>query len=151
LLSSEDGQPLASPLPGQFVVVRVRTGTDTPPLSRSYSLSDAPGTDHYRVSVKEEAHGAVSGYLKRNVKIGDSLDVSAPRGSFIRQEDDAPVVLLSAGVGAPRVLAMLHAMAPSGTPRPVWWLFGARNREDPPFAAKTRRLVSALPAAKSYI
>jgi ferredoxin-NADP reductase/MOSC domain-containing protein YiiM len=151
LLSSEDGQPLAAPLPGQFVVVRVRTGTDSPPLSRSYSLSDAPGTDHYRVSVKEEAHGAVSGYLKRNVQVGDALDVSAPRGAFILQQDDAPVVLLSAGVGATPVLAMLHAMAASGTTRPVWWLFGARNREDHPFAAETRRLVSALSGAKSYI
>jgi ferredoxin-NADP reductase len=151
LLASEDGKPLAAARPGQFVVLRVRTEPDSPPLLRSYSLSDAPSTDHYRVSVKEEVHGAVSGYLKRKVQVGDVLEVSAPRGNFILQQDDDPVVLLSAGVGATPVLAMLHALASAGTTRPVWWLFGARNREDHPFAAEARKLVNVLPSAKSYI
>ncbi len=150
-LASADGKPLAAAHPGQFVVLRVRTKPDSPPLLRSYSLSDAPSSDHYRVSVKEEWHGEVSGYLKRTVQVGDVLEVSAPRGSFILQQDDDPVVLLSAGVGATPVLAMLHALASAGTTRPVWWLFGARNREDHPFAAETRRLVNVLPGAKSYI
>jgi ferredoxin-NADP reductase/MOSC domain-containing protein YiiM len=150
-LASQDGKPLAAAHPGQFVVLRVRTEPDSPPLLRSYSLSDAPSTDHYRVSVKEETHGVVSGYLKRKVQVGDVLEVSAPRGNFILQQGDDPVVLLSAGVGATPVLAMLHALASAGTTRPVWWLFGARNREDHPFAAEARRLVSVLPSAKSYI
>jgi ferredoxin-NADP reductase/MOSC domain-containing protein YiiM len=150
-LASGDGKPLAAARPGQFVVLRVRTEPDSPPLFRSYSLSDAPSTDHYRVSVKQELHGAVSGYLKTRVQVGDVLEVSAPRGSFILQQDDDPVVLLSAGVGATPVLAMLHALASAGTTRPVWWLFGARNREDHPFAAEARRLVNVLPSAKSYI
>lgn len=151
LLSSEDGGPLTDALPGQFVVLRIRTRPDSPPILRSYSLSGAPGTGRYRISVKEEAHGAVSGYLKNNLRVGDLLEVSAPRGNFILQQDNAPVVLLSAGVGATPVLAMLHALASSGTTRPIWWLFGARNREDHPFAAEIRRLLSILPNAKSYL
>lgn len=150
-LSSEDGKPLAAARPGQFVVLRVRTEPDSPPLLRSYSLSDAPSSDHYRVSVKEELHGAVSGYLKGKVHTGDVLEVSAPRGSFILQQDDDPVVLLSAGIGATPVLAMLHGLASAGTTRRVWWLFGARNREDHPFATEARELIKALPNAKSYV
>jgi ferredoxin-NADP reductase/MOSC domain-containing protein YiiM len=150
-LTSGDGKPLAAARPGQFVVLRVRTGPDSPPLLRSYSLSDAPSTDHYRVSIKEELHGAVSGYLKRTARTGEVLDVTAPRGNFILLQDDDPVVLLSAGVGATPVLAMLHALASEGATRSVWWLFGARNGEDHPFAAEARELVKALPSAKSYI
>lgn len=150
-LISEDGKALADALPGQFVVLRIRTRPDSPPLLRSYSLSNAPGAGHYRVSVKEETHGVVSGYLKNNVRVGDLLDVSAPRGSFKLQQDNDPVVLLSAGVGATPVLAMLHALASARTTRPVWWLFGARNREDHPFAAEVRRLLSALHNGKSYV
>jgi ferredoxin-NADP reductase/MOSC domain-containing protein YiiM len=150
-LTSGDGEPLAAARPGQFVVLRVRTEPDSPPLLRSYSLSDAPSADHYRVSVKEELHGAVSGYLMRKVRTGDVLEVSAPRGNFILQQDDGPVVLLSAGVGATPVLAMLHALASAGTSRPVWWLFGAHSGEDHPFAAEARGLVKALPSAKSYV
>ncbi|MGA7625590.1 MAG: 3-alpha domain-containing protein [Candidatus Acidiferrales bacterium] len=149
--TSEDGKPLAAARPGQFVVLRARTEPDSPPLLRSYSLSDVPSTDHYRVSVKEELHGALSGYLKRKVQTGDLLDVSAPRGNFILQPNEDPVVLLSAGIGATPVLAMLHALASAGAARPVWWLFGARNREDHPFAAEARGLVKALPSAKSYV
>ena len=151
LLASGDGEPLAAARPGQFVVLRVGTEPDSPPLLRSYSLSNAPSTDHYRVSVKEEPHGEVSGYLKRKAQTGDVLDVSAPRGSFVLQQDDDAVVLLSAGVGATPVLAMLHALASAGATRPVWWLFGARNGEDHPFAAEVRGLVKALPSAKSYV
>ena len=151
LLTSGDDKPLAAARPGQFVVLRVRTEPDSPALLRSYSLSDAPSTDHYRVSVKEELHGAVSGYLKRKVQTGDALDISAPRGNFILQQGDDPVVLLSAGVGATPLLAMLHALASAGAPRPVWWLFGARNREDHPFASEVRALLKALPSAKSYV
>jgi ferredoxin-NADP reductase/MOSC domain-containing protein YiiM len=151
LLTSADGRPLAEALPGQFVVVRVRPRPDSPPLLRSYSLSDAPSTDHYRVSVKEEIHGAVSGYLKNTVRAGDVLDVCAPRGNFVLQRDNDPVILLSAGVGATPVLAMLHALAAARTTSPVWWLFGARNGDDHPFAAEARGLLSVLPNAKSYV
>jgi ferredoxin-NADP reductase/MOSC domain-containing protein YiiM len=150
-LASEDGKPLARALPGQFVVLRIRTEPDSQPLLRSYSLSDAPSADHYRVSVKAELHGAVSSYLKQEVRTGDLLDVSAPRGNFILHQDNDPVVLLSAGIGATPVLAMLHALASAGATRPIWWLFGARNREDHPFAAEARGLLNVLPSAKSYI
>lgn len=151
LLTSGDGKPLAAPRPGQFVVLKVRTEPDSPALLRSYSLSDAPSTDHYRVSVKEEVHGAVSGYLKSKVQAGDVLEVTAPRGNFLLQQSDDPVVLLSAGVGATPVLAMLHALVSAGATRPVWWLFVAHNREDHPFAAEARGLLKALPSARSYV
>jgi ferredoxin-NADP reductase len=61
------------------------------------------------------------------------------------------VVLLSAGVGATPVLAMLHALAEEASPREVWWLFGARNREDHPFADEARSLVQRLPRGKKCI
>jgi ferredoxin-NADP reductase len=61
------------------------------------------------------------------------------------------VVLLSAGVGATPVLAMLHALAHESSPREVWWLFGARNRDDHPFAEESKNLVRSLARGKSYI
>jgi ferredoxin-NADP reductase len=61
------------------------------------------------------------------------------------------VVLLGAGVGATPVLAMLHALNSENSPRAVWWQFGARNRDDHPFAEESRKLIEALPGARSYI
>jgi ferredoxin-NADP reductase/MOSC domain-containing protein YiiM/ferredoxin len=150
-LVAADGRPLAAALPGQFIVLRVQPKPDGPALLRNYSLSDLPATDHYRVSIKQEINGAASTYLHTQVRVGDMVDVAAPRGNFTLQPGDKPVVLLSAGVGATPVLAMLHALANAISAREVWWLFGARNREDHPFAEESRNLVQALPRAKSYI
>jgi ferredoxin-NADP reductase/MOSC domain-containing protein YiiM len=151
VLVPADEQPLAAALPGQFVVLRLRPQPDAPPLLRNYSLSDTPGTDHYRVSVKQEAHGAASTYVHNQVQVGDVLEVSAPRGTFTFRQGLSPVVLLSAGVGATPVLAMLHALAAQASPREVWWLFGARNRDEHPFGQESRRLLQTLPHSRSYI
>jgi ferredoxin-NADP reductase len=118
---------------------------------RNYSLSDLPSDDHYRVSVKLEENGAASIYLHTHVGVGDVLDVAAPRGAFTLSPDGKKVVLISAGVGATPVLAMLHALAGEASPREIWWLYGARNREDHPFAEETLNLIKSLPSAKSYV
>ena len=151
ILVPADGRPLVAAEPGQFVVLRLRPKPDAPPLLRSYSLSDAPSADHYRVSIKQELNGVASTYLHSHVQVGDVLDISAPRGVFTLRAGDRPIVLLSAGVGATPVLAMLHALAAGASPRQVWWLYGARNRDDHPFAHESRGLVHALPHTRSRI
>ena len=150
-MQSPDGQPLPSALPGQYVVVRLQPSAGGRPLFRSYSLSGPESTERYRISVKIEPNGAAGTYLHEHVRVGDTLDVSAPRGSFILQSGDRPVVLLSAGIGATPVLAMLHALAATRSTRPVWWLHGARDGQHHPFAAEVRRLMRALPHGRSYV
>lgn len=151
VLVAGDSRPLVAALPGQFVVLRMRPKPDNPPLLRNYSLSDLPATDHYRISIKQELNGLASTFLHKEVSVGDLLDVAAPRGSFTLKSGDSPVVLFSAGVGATPVLAMLHALAQENSPREVWWLFGARNREDHPFADESKTLVRSLIRGKSCI
>src|ERR1051326_5990282 len=50
---------LPQALPGQFLVIRLRTTPEGPMLLRNYSMSGMPGADVYRISVKREAHGVV--------------------------------------------------------------------------------------------
>jgi ferredoxin-NADP reductase/MOSC domain-containing protein YiiM len=150
-LTSLDGTPLATPLPGQFIVLRLRTDPAAAPLLRSYSLSGAPAADHYRISVKHEEHGAVSGYLCQRVHAGDCLEASAPRGAFTLKSNERPVVLLSAGVGVTPVLAMLHALAVTGSKREVWWLYGARNHAEHPFVRECEELLRRLPRSCRYV
>ena len=135
--------------PGQYLTVRVRPAADAPPLVRSYSLSAVPDERGYRISVKRE--GAASRYLHDRVKVGDLLDVAAPRGSFVLRGGTRAVVLISAGVGATPVLAMLHALADEHAARPVWWLHGARNREEHAFAGEVDQLLAALPGSHRLV
>ena len=151
VLEPGDGNPLIVPLPGQFVVLRLRPKADAPSVLRSYSLSDLPDASRYRVSIKEEPHGIASTYVSTQVRAGDVLDVSAPRGAFTLRQGDLPVVLLSAGVGATPVMAMLHVLAAHSSPRQVWWIYGARNHLDHPFAREVRELLVKLPRARSHV
>jgi ferredoxin-NADP reductase len=151
VLASADGEPLAAALPGQFVVLRLHMQSGAPPVLRSYSLSDLPSTGHYRVSIKQEEEGLGSTYLRTRIKPGSNLEVSAPRGSFTLRSGSEPVVLLSAGVGVTPVLAMLHALAAEKSRQPVWWLYGARNREEHPFREESRALLQQLKHGHSYI
>jgi ferredoxin-NADP reductase/MOSC domain-containing protein YiiM len=146
-----DGQPLRTALPGQYVVVRLQRTADGPPLFRSYSLSGPVSSERYRISVKIETNGAAGAYLREHVRVGDALDVSSPRGSFILQSGERPVVLLSAGIGATPLLAMLYALAASRSTRQVLWLHGARDRQHHPFAAEVQRLMPALMHGRRYV
>ena len=150
-MQSADGQPLPMPLPGQYVVLRLQRTVGEAPLFRCYSLSNVPSSERYRISVKVEPNGAAGTYLRDQIRVGDSLDVSSPRGSFILQSGDGPVVLLSAGIGATPVLAMLHVLAAAGSSRQILWLHAARDGQHHPFAAEIRRLMLALPNGRSFI
>jgi ferredoxin-NADP reductase/MOSC domain-containing protein YiiM len=151
LLEPADGQPLTAALPGQFVMVRLRIAPNAPVLLRSYSLSGEPSAERYRVSVKREVQGAAGAYIDEELQVGDVLDTSAARGSFTLRPGDGPVVLLSAGIGATPVLAMLHALALAGSAREIWWLHGARRRAEHPFAEEARALLEALAHGHSHI
>jgi ferredoxin-NADP reductase/MOSC domain-containing protein YiiM/ferredoxin len=150
-MQSSNGQPLPTPLPGQYVVLRLQRTASGPPLFRSYSLSGPPSTERYRIGVKIEPNGAAGTYLRDHVRVGDALDATSPRGSFILQSGERPVVLLSAGIGATPVLAMLHALAAARSMRQVLWLHGARDWQHHPFAAEVRRLMLALTHGRSYV
>jgi ferredoxin-NADP reductase len=151
ILTSPDGGPLPTPLPGQFLVLRLQPDLEAAPLLRSYSLSGAPAGDHYRISIKQEEHGVASRYLHNRIRAGDCLEVSAPRGAFILKSGEQPVVLLSAGVGITPVLAMLHALVATGSKREVWWLYAARNRAEHPFVRECDELLRQLPRSCRYI
>ncbi|MFF4554369.1 MOSC domain-containing protein [Streptomyces sp. NPDC001422] len=150
-LGAEDGTPLPPALPGQFISVRMQPLPLDPPVIRSYSLSAAPGAAEYRISVKQEPQGVGSSYLHQHVAVHDSLEVAAPRGSFILTKSTRPLVLISAGVGVTPVLAMLHSLAAKSDPRAVWWVHGARDGREHPFAKEVRALLERLPASHQHV
>jgi ferredoxin-NADP reductase/MOSC domain-containing protein YiiM len=151
ILSPIDGQRLALFQAGQFIVLRLHLDPDKSPVLRSYSLSDLPAADHFRISVKNELNGLGSSFLCNRTREGDVLDISAPRGSFTLPPGRTPVVLLSAGVGATPVMSMLHTLAAERSPRQIWWIYGARNRLDHPFAEESRSLLKQLSRGRGYI
>jgi ferredoxin-NADP reductase len=144
-LEDPAGAPLPPARPGQYLTLRIQS------VLRNYSLSGPPGAGYYRITVKRERDGSASGYLHTRLAVGDPLDVAAPRGTFILDRTDAPVLLISAGIGATPVLAMLHALAEEHSDREIWWLHGARSRDDHCFAGEARALLASLANVRTRV
>ena len=143
-LTDPDGSPLPAARAGQYLTLRI-PDLGRPAPVRSYSLSSTPGADSYRISVKHERHGTVSGYLTGSVRPGAVLDVAAPRGDFVLDHGSGPVLLISAGIGVTPVLSMLHDLAARRSEREVWWIHGDRGPREQALAVETGDLLTALP------
>lgn len=150
-LKPEDGQKIASYLPGQYLTVKVKPEDSEYTHLRHYSLSDAPGKDYYRISVKKEEHGVVSSYLHNSVHAGDTLQVSAPAGDFTLQTSDKPVVLISGGVGVTPMLSMLNTIVQTQPEREVTFIHGALNSSVHAFKEEVAQLTNENSKIKSYV
>ncbi|MFL6100093.1 MAG: MOSC domain-containing protein [Actinomycetales bacterium] len=142
-LVPDDGERLSRPRAGQYITVRASEAGDPAP-ARSYSLSSDPGAEEYRITVKREPYGVMSRYLHAHLQAGSVLDVAAPRGEFVLDDDATPLLLLSAGIGVTPVLAMLHQLADARSTRPIWWVQVVRDAGEHAFASESRRLLDAL-------
>jgi ferredoxin-NADP reductase len=142
---------IAPARPGQFVAVRAEVaGAGT--VVRSYSLSGASDRRRLRISVKREPGGVMGEHLHAALEVGATLELAGPQGAFVLGEHRSrPVVLVSAGIGATPVLAMLHALAAERSRREVWWVHGARNGREHAFRAEARELVARLPNGHAHV
>ena len=151
ILKPADGSAPLPYAPGQFLPLSVTLPGTAEPVLRTYTLSDAPGGDGYRISVKREADGTVSRHLHDHVAPGSRLMTAAPRGSFTLAPGDRPVVLLSAGVGITPMIAMLNQIAADGADRPVWFLHGARDGREHAFGAHVRKIAARFPKITAHV
>ncbi|WP_203974549.1 MOSC and FAD-binding oxidoreductase domain-containing protein [Planotetraspora silvatica] len=149
-LEAEDGGSLPAAEAGQYLTLRVSGAGDPPPV-RSYSLSSAPGSPAYRLSVKRDPHGVVSRYLHAGLRTGAVLEAAAPRGDFVLTPGTAPVLLISGGIGVTPVLSMLHRLAAERTRRPVWWIHTTRSRSQHAFAGEAHTLLASLHEAHEHV
>lgn len=138
-LEPADGGAVIAHQPGQYIGLRVMV--DGLEQRRNYSLSAASNGKSYRISVKREAGGKVSGYLHDQVQVGDVLQLFAPSGHFTLQEGSKPLVLISGGVGITPTLPMLQAALPTG--REITFIHCARDRGVHAFREKIDALVAA--------
>jgi nitric oxide dioxygenase len=151
LLRPADGTPAPRARAGQYVSVRVRMPDGVHQL-RQYSLSSAPGDEVRRITVKRVTgegtpDGEVSNLLHRTVGAGDELTLSAPFGDVVLDDSDAPLVLVSAGIGCTPMVGMLEHLAATGSTRPVTVLHADRSPAAHALRADTGRLVAELPDA----
>jgi nitric oxide dioxygenase len=128
-LQPADGGGLPEFKPGQYITVRVpdERGQTT---MRNYSLSNAPGEDYFRISVKREPKGFVSAFLHESAREGTEIEVAPPCGEFfiyLTERHERPLMLLSAGVGITPLLCILLSVLKAQPEREVFFVHGALN------------------------
>ncbi|MGE9552313.1 NO-inducible flavohemoprotein [Erwinia amylovora] len=127
-LTPTDGLPVAEYHPGQYLGVWLREEGFANQEIRQYSLTRAPNGRDYRIAVRHEEGGTVSGWLHQQAKIGDEVHLAAPAGDFFLDvKPETPVTLISAGVGQTPMLAMLDVLAARRHPACVQWFHAADN------------------------
>lgn len=146
ILQAKDQCSIIDFLPGQYLGVEVTPLQAQYKEIRQYSLSDTPNGHTYRISVKREANdipGVVSNYLHDWVNEGDEVKAYAPAGDFYFQDRQAPVALISAGVGITPMQSILESLAKQAYDQPVHYLHACESHEQHSFPQRTRDLVKA--------
>lgn len=155
-LKPENGKPLPSFLPGQFLTFRLDITTSPGSIQqviRCYSLSDAPRADYYRISIKREppapscdVHlGLVSQYFHDHVNVGSILQVRAPCGHFYADNSDNPIVLIGGGIGITPLLSMLNQCSQHQPSREIWLFYGLRDGRETVMKSHFEGLASSNP------
>ncbi|MCC6598643.1 MAG: NO-inducible flavohemoprotein [Alphaproteobacteria bacterium] len=158
-LKPEDGGALPSYLPGQYITLRL-PAKDGQTTMRNYSLSDKPGLDYFRISVKREkglAAGAPDGYVSNTLhdkmNIGDTLEIGPPCGEFylnIKDRHERPLVLLGAGVGVTPILSILKTALEAMPGREIVFVHGCLNEETHAFKGTVDELALKHPNLKIH-
>lgn len=151
-LKPEDGGALPDYMPGQYITVRMPT-KDGSTTMRNYSLSDKPGQDYLRISVKKEIgakadtpNGYVSNLLHDEKEVGDTIELAPPCGEFflnVKDRHERPLVLLAAGIGITPILSILKSALDAGQDREIIFIHGCLNEDVQPFKATIDELDKA--------
>lgn len=144
--------------PGQYLSVRVRPQGSEYLQIRQYSLSDLPGKDYYRITVKREQGneeipgGVISNYLQDQIEVGDQVEISAPAGDFYLDETkENKVYFVSGGVGLTPMQSMLGHVITTQPNRKVTYVHSSRNENYHAFRGELEELVSQHLQVEKYV
>jgi ferredoxin-NADP reductase/sterol desaturase/sphingolipid hydroxylase (fatty acid hydroxylase superfamily) len=94
---------------GQHLTIKVNTKGET--LYRTFSISSIPNIDNFlTLTIKKIKGGKVTNYLAENLKVGDTLEVTAPSGQFYLNAEPANqkhYVMIAGGSGITPIYSMI--------------------------------------------
>lgn len=155
VLEPVDGLALTPFSPGQFLTFSIPDSGGEAAALRCYSISDRPRTDHYRITVKralapaarpDVAPGVGSSWFLDTARVGDLVEVRAPAGQFVIDDDvTVPAVFIAGGIGITPMLSMILWCLDSQPKRVLHLCYGLRNTAEYAFRATLEALVAAHP------
>lgn len=155
-LSPVDGRAVPEHRAGQYVTVNTAL-PDGSTQPRQYTISSGPRPDSLQITVrrvratKDTPAGVVSNFLIDSCPTGVTLQVSVPCGDVVLEDSDAPLVLVSAGVGITPMAAILDDLAERRPQRPVILAHADRNAASHAMYEAVSSSASRLDTALSHL
>lgn len=112
-------------LAGQYVNIAVPGSTQ----SRSYSFSSKPGENRISFLIKKIPGGLMSTWLE-TAKIGTTLDLTGPLGSFYLRDVQNPLLFLAGGTGLAPFLSMLEVLSQQQSQQKIHLIYGVTRDLD---------------------
>ncbi|MFC4763725.1 2Fe-2S iron-sulfur cluster-binding protein [Dyella koreensis] len=126
-LQPADGEASLNWLPGQYLDVLLDEGRRRP-----FSIASGPRTDGMiELHVRHVAGGGFTSWVSGGLRVGDTLRIEGPLGTFVPREDsERPMVFMAGGTGFAPVKAIVEHFIALGTRRPMQVYWGARGEAD---------------------
>jgi Na+-transporting NADH:ubiquinone oxidoreductase subunit F len=129
IISPEEGMTFK---PGQYVQLqmpREKAGDD--PEYRAYSICSACAYPYdLELLITHVPEGVVSGYVHKELEIGDELTIVGPFGEFFYQDNESDMLLIATGSGLAPIRSILQHIEMEHIQRKATLFFGARTLDD---------------------
>lgn len=145
---------------GQYITVKTNPQDSNHLALRHYSLNSTITDKGIQFAVKRDNrnghYGLVSNYLHDELQVGETLLLSAPAGDFaldkeLIQQNDIPLVFISAGVGITPILAMLETQVTANPQRPIIWAYACQNNDHHAFESQVNQLLELATTVEKNI
>jgi ring-1,2-phenylacetyl-CoA epoxidase subunit PaaE len=123
---------------GQHLTIKVNVNGEI--LFRTFSISSVPNVDNFlTLTIKRIKGGKVTNYLADNLKIGNTLEVTAPSGQFFLTPDPAHqkhYVMIAGGSGVTPIYSMIGTILKFEPKSKITFLYANRTADSIIFKEK---------------
>jgi ring-1,2-phenylacetyl-CoA epoxidase subunit PaaE len=134
---------------GQYITLKLNLNGQE--VRRSYSLCTAPHEKELRVAIKEVQGGLVSTHINKNLKVGDSMDIMTPMGSFystLAGNQKKNYVLFAGGSGITPMMSILKSILYVEKQSTVTLIYANKNESSTIFKKEIDTIASSSPNLK---
>lgn len=129
---------------GQYITLKLTVNGEE--IRRSYSICTSPYNEkELRVAVKEVTDGRASTYINRTLKVGDSMEVMTPMGSFysvLSGNNKKQYVLFAGGSGITPMMSILKSVLYIEKQSTITLVYANRDEDSMIFKSEIEKISS---------
>lgn len=129
---------------GQYITLKLKVNGEE--IRRSYSLCSSPYEKELRVAVKEVSGGRASTFINRELKVGATMEVMTPMGTFhsvLSGANKKNYVLFAGGSGITPMMSIIKSVLYVEKQSTITLIYANKNEDSTIFKNEIDALVAA--------